>query len=377
MKRFMIFLILGIAAKFTLQAQVTLTTTATCNSLTVSWELLFTTYGSFYSAPCADGMTCCRNLVPGSEPVVMQPTHFTLYSGDHNSLASSNVVRGPQSSPTFTDLPFGRYFIRALYPVPAVCSEQNELTSRIRLYRWNEEQGQMVFFGFQGAMAFFVTPSVTIGNTLPAHNKFHFRNEEYVKKDEFCPEEEIFLSHFSTLHDRYWIAIFEQGGLNRWESTYWRNGYEEFDMSLTDFWRSNHPNWVFEPGLDYEVQYVIEAANCLNNPWNDAYRTFHICEGFQGGGSEEKRLSNTAKPVSPRFKCVPNPASQSFFIMGLKLETDSDATLAISDMAGKTIREEVLSGHEIDVSDLPNGLYIVSLFQDGVRKASEKLMIQN
>ena len=56
----------------------------------------------------------------------------------------------------------------------------------------------------------------------------------------------------------------------------------------------------------------------------------------------------------------PNPASNEIKIIGLK----QDIAVKITDVLGKTIKNTLSKNNSIDISDIPNGVYTISLFVD-------------
>ena len=77
----------------------------------------------------------------------------------------------------------------------------------------------------------------------------------------------------------------------------------------------------------------------------------------------------------------PNPAQQSTQITLPPFAVEQNAQLQIFDVTGKLVQNVSLNNGStlttLDVKDLPNGLYILSLSADGVRLAQAKMVVQH
>ena len=77
----------------------------------------------------------------------------------------------------------------------------------------------------------------------------------------------------------------------------------------------------------------------------------------------------------------PNPAQQSAQITLPPFIVEQNAQLQVFDVTGKLVQNISLNNSStlttLDVKDLANGLYIVSLSADGVRLAQAKMVVQH
>ncbi|MCR9287289.1 MAG: T9SS type A sorting domain-containing protein [Bacteroidetes bacterium] len=63
-----------------------------------------------------------------------------------------------------------------------------------------------------------------------------------------------------------------------------------------------------------------------------------------------------------QIQIFPNPTSGELEIVGEELE---GATIKIFDNMGKQVQSLILSKQELDISDLPNGMYFIQINQEG------------
>ena len=167
--------------------------------------------------------------------------------------------------------------------------------------------------------------------------------------------------------------------MNRWESTYWVNGTvwdnnPNYNIDLSALWGKNHPGWEFEQNLTYTVQFVIENTSCINPvQWNESSYTFKIEPCVDGEISDRSAIQNEESlPIS----IVPNPASSLLMVRNVDLN-QGDSKLIIRDMVGKTVLESSVTTQPVYLSEIPNGVYVASIFQNGKRIFSNKMIIQH
>lgn len=371
---FSLFLITCIVSSLT--AQVTVTATADCNSVTAKvFGGESNVWTNIETKKCADSQgPCCKivkNWKSESNPPQRIPTMYKLYRYD------GTVAAPAQTSPTFLNVPHGQYYVRVGVGLPILCPNSNEFIS---LYGWNESESAYQYVGLEGELVWgfsFYSKKVIVGNTLPNYNDYRISNTSswygLPEKDGFCYGEEVMLFErsFERSYDRYWVAIFENGGLNRWESTYWVEGLND-DMSLTALWKKNHPTWEFEEGLTYTVQHVVENSACLNDPWNQKVKNFHIL--YCANGEADDRASGVLGNAQ-KLSIVPNPASNFIHIKNLN-DSTAGLELQIHDLYGRMILSKSLESSDVDVSDVPTGMYLASVFENGKCLKTEKLVIQ-
>jgi hypothetical protein len=76
---------------------------------------------------------------------------------------------------------------------------------------------------------------------------------------------------------------------------------------------------------------------------------------------------------SPKWTVYPNPANTELNLLGLDQDPQ---TLVLTDLAGKVLVNRSISDHtaKLDVSDLPAGMYLLTLQHEGAR-ASRRITI--
>ncbi len=171
-------------------------------------------------------------------------------------------------------------------------------------------------------------------------------------------------------YDRWWIAIFEHGGLNRYGTLGWTFGFIPNDeINLQAVW-INAGFDHFEPitsGVTYEVQFAV-ASQC-NQSWVQANLPFF---GVCTEGMPCREVFEEAE-----INLIPNPASISFKLSGFEMDASiSSQHLIIQDLSGRVLKEfaQVNQGN-FDVSDLPNGVYVVNLLGGETHPKTFKLSV--
>lgn len=255
-------------------AQVFVKAVGSCNSITATLSgpsLDSNVWFSDEFDECPDiNSDCCRKV---KAEIYRFETQYYLFRSD------GLFISGPQSSPTFNNLPHGEYYIHVLVGVPKTCSDG----SFTNLYKQIDDH-TLLFQGLVGKKAGADSNKVPVGKTTPNNNQFWTTTssniQQFSEVVNFQCGQEVFLMDGSSAYNKSWIAIFENGGDNRWESTYWVDGKNTSAISLTALWKKNHPNWVFEPGLTYTVQHVVENGQCFNDPWNQKDKNFTMLNCF-------------------------------------------------------------------------------------------------
>jgi hypothetical protein len=164
-------------------------------------------------------------------------------------------------------------------------------------------------------------------------------------------------------YTHWWVAIFENGGANRSNSLGgWQSGALPTLVNITNIFRINHPTWNFENGLTYTVQFAL--SNPCNTEWTNLDKTFNICPA--GSGCREVDVN---EPIS----LSPNPTSNEFRLLNLP-ETESQ--ISISDVSGRKIKNFTAKDEDtFDVSDLGNGMYFITVFNEGTSVFASKLLV--
>ena len=78
-----------------------------------------------------------------------------------------------------------------------------------------------------------------------------------------------------------------------------------------------------------------------------------------------------------RFYCYPSPASDKLYLASF-LQTQESVKVIIYNSFGRKVLEKTLSGSalSVDVSNLPNSIYLVDFIVSGVRQATQKILVQ-
>lgn len=71
------------------------------------------------------------------------------------------------------------------------------------------------------------------------------------------------------------------------------------------------------------------------------------------------------------FNCFPNPMTK---IVNIKGDLPQESTYQITDMLGRKIKSGILNSNTIPVSELENGMYVLSIYQSNVLIYSTELV---
>jgi hypothetical protein len=170
----------------------------------------------------------------------------------------------------------------------------------------------------------------------------------------------------STNFNRYFIAIQQVSGSNNYQSAGWQNGTPS-TINLNDIWTQTFSSWKFWNNRNFRVQVVLENVDCPNGVWNQKFEFFNTCSG----GSGTCRFAHEAD-----LAVFPNPATDMFVVRHLELSKDVKHDLLISDASGRVVRNERLTGSQVDISDLEPGFYVVRIDEDGENVLSTKLVVK-
>ncbi len=290
---------------------------------------------------------------------------FTLQRFNQSTNTWTNAV-GPQLSSTFNNVSHGTYRISAAYPARFV---NDQCPSGYDAYIFNGQRiGRLgTTFGPTD-----ISNTVIVGKTVSSDISTFFVDGG---NGNILPNGFDF-GEIATLnisgcknYDLYWLAIFEDTAPNRYWSQGWTSGTGGNTFNLSEKWGSPS-NWALgTPGSlsQYKIQFAIENSQCINSSWNVTEPVFIICP--QGTGC--RYVDTEAK----KMDISPNPASGSCQINNFDPSQYTSHQLSITDMAGQQLKGIHLSSSEVDISDLPNGMYIVTLWNNSTRVFSEKLII--
>lgn len=275
---------------------------------------------------------------------------------------------GPVGCPIFESLPHGTWRVRGQNPIEVNGSgcEGGHVSVYNNLQQWIGYLGTYVGAPMDTSNIVVTGPTQQNEVTAKYIETYGTLNNALFNYDE-TPK----LSTFGTKnYDRWWIAIFEHGGQNRYGGPGWTFGFIPNDeINLRDVWVSAGFD-KFEPitsGVTYEVQFAV-AGQC-NQYWVQASLPyFGVCT--QGMPCREAF-------EEPEVSLSPNPANDAFRLSSFDTGAyGSGQHLSIHDLNGRVVKEFAQANQEyFDVSDLSNGLYLVSLWEGESRKKTFKLSI--
>ncbi|MBC7778159.1 MAG: T9SS type A sorting domain-containing protein [Phycisphaerae bacterium] len=311
---------------------------------------------------------CCRVIFSGS------PVAPRYYLERKNSNGTWTQVAGPQASPVLSDPgvlnPHGVYRVRINVPVPDynVCEGGEPL----RCYNPN---GQFVgYWGKWGPNEY--TNEVLLGKTVASDNSYFFVDGGGGDANPFAFDYlEIAQINTSACknYDQWWVAIIEQGGQSRYASNGW-----EFSpvgnggiFNLTNLWKDGHSNWEFDPLMTYTVQFVVENHACLNGQgWNVNNQNYFICPFGSGCRFDEG--------VGLEAAISPNPTSNTLRLTNFTPTAAQEYQLTITDLSGRTVKSvQSWVNEDMDVSDLPQGMYILNLTSNGTPLFSDQFIVNH
>lgn len=264
---------------------------------------------------------------------------------------------------TFSNLPHGTYRGKVQIPVNyfATCG-------LIIYHRYPNELNA----GWQAIMSgLFFTGEVIVGPTVAADIAYSFVDGGGGNSlpNGFDFGEVVTIDPTASKnYDQYWLAIFELGGAQRYWSQGWTIGGTLGVTDLSSKWASGgQGDWVFESLGSYRVQFAIENSQCINPSWTGLEKDFFICPAGSGC-----RLADEAYED---LRISPNPAAGNFQLTGFDALAHPTSHLILSDLSGRQVKSILAPEGDIDISDLPNGMYVVTLWDNSVRLFSDKLII--
>ncbi len=174
------------------------------------------------------------------------------------------------------------------------------------------------------------------------------------------------------------IMIFETGAA--WTNTAYADGYGNFI--------GNNGNFSYPITPQGQKSFLFDLAKTVYKAggtgvlyWEPAWVTSNMCDFWGQGSSYENvsffdfqngnrplpafdifnfcsTLSLQDKTVLDPFIIFPNPATNEIRILGLQ----HDVALKITDVLGRTVKTTFSKNNSVDISNIPNGVYTVSLF---------------
>lgn len=325
--------------------------------------------GGGYYEGCDEGgqPACCRVITSGS-PVT---TRFWLERLD---LGTWTTVAGPQFQITFSNLAHGTYRVRCQAPTIAtnICTNSSGNLPGARICLFNSAGQFIGYWGTWNNTPFGNTPptytnTVVVGATVQSDIAWNFIDAN--GNDLFNPGEQIRMNTANTKnYENWWLAIFENGGQNR----YWSNGWTQGQVPGNQINLTSLTNGAFQSGtnpfaqipVSYTVQFAISAS--CNTVWTNLDKNFAVCPAGLGCRiAEDKEIT-----------LYPNPANNSFQILNLEIDPSKQQRIVLMDMNGRTVKAfEQITQSEFDISTLTNGMYLVSVWENGSRLLTTKLSV--
>lgn len=338
------------------------TITGGCSSVTVAGGI--PAYGNNLYVEGTLGTGCSR--LQG----VAQAGIVRYYLDQLGSGGSWTQVAGPKYNTqgnSFTGLSHGTYRVRVQIPVKAFAS--GCVNNEIPVY---DNSARLV--GYLAYWQITGTPSntVVVGQATSSDISYTFVDGGGGNSNpngfDFGEVAKINASA-SKNYNKWWLAIFEDGGAMRYKSNDWTDGTIG-EFNLTNFWAP----FQFESLNSYTVQFAITNTECPNTVgWTNLDKSFFICPSGSGCryGTDEDQ---------PNYKLSPNPViSEALRIGNFDPAIQQGYHLTIINMTGQVVKNiPNLDSSEIDVSTLPQGTYALSLWdKQRIRVFTEKIVISH
>lgn len=360
-----------------------------CNSVTVTQVPQYPLVHSLTSKKNCNvviGNGECCVVKPGSAQMTQMIPQMTLEKFD----ASTNswvVVAGPEKADAgkvFSGLSQGKYRVKMLLPY------YNENTCRVdasgnitqtRVQILSELSQFLGYLGTYNNAPFggngpFYSNEVLVGATTASDIAYTFIDIPETGSEAAYDFGEVAKMNTASSknYNLWWLTIYEDGPTyQRARSNGWTNGtIPGNEFNLTAFWALGGPGWQFETFHSYKVQFVVENLQCRNGieksgtTWNVLERTFFICPAGSGcrAGEDEQAII-----------LAPNPASSVIRLQNFEPDLGRDYKMAITDLAGKALKTVSLTSNEVDISDLPSGMFVASIKREGKRIFTSKFVI--
>jgi Secretion system C-terminal sorting domain len=166
-------------------------------------------------------------------------------------------------------------------------------------------------------------------------------------------------------YENWWLAIFENGGQNRYWTNGWTEGQAPSEINLNetvDGAFADAGNAFAQIPVSYTVQFAI-SSNC-NTSWVNLDRNFSVCPANLGCRIADQE----------HIALSPNPANSTFLLSNM--DTQQPHRVVITDMSGKTIKSfGDVTQQEYDIADINSGLYIVTVWDKDEKVYTNKLSI--
>ncbi len=278
---------------------------------------------------------------------------------------SWSVVRQWQTSTVFNTLGHGTYRVAAR--APEVLQNSSCSTGRIKVFNL---LGQVI--GYMGTMGNTTySNQVVVGATEQSDIAWSFVDPN--GNNLFDPSQPILMNTTGTKnYDHWWVAIFENGGQNRYWSNGWTNGpIPNNEIDLTALASSLLP--FGQIPVSYTVQFAISAG--CNTAWTNLDKDFVVCPSGFGCRSASPDMEK-----EPIFMTM-DASGNSFELHHLDTKSNTDRLrVMVVGMDGKTVKSyedfSQVRSSLFDISELASGIYIITVFDGTDRLFADKLSVE-
>lgn len=309
--------------------------------------------------------TCCR--ISYYRPVAIWPQLIFQKKNSQGNFQTVSTHNG-NSGFVWNNLDKGVYRVKIRLPIVNLvycCANEPKPT---KLWWWS---GQLA--GLMGHLATdeIVTNEVLVGPADQSDNVAFFVDPN--NNNAFNIGDQVdFDATQSTHYDQWVINILESGPThNRWHGTGWQLGSQANVFDISSFWIDTRGS--FEAWHNYNVQFVVENNNCVNgiewpaDSWNVKNYSFFICAAGSGC-----KLSK----ADYKIRVSPNPASDLIRVLDIEDIWQEGFTLMLYDMTGRLWIEQELNLPEVDISQIPSGMYVLQIQRLGEQIHTNRLIIQ-
>lgn len=171
----------------------------------------------------------------------------------------------------------------------------------------------------------------------------------------------IFMDGSDSFGETSWsvdICMIAGSGCAAWNTTGWQTGQIGTINLLTEVWQNNGAtSWAFWTGNTYRIQLAL-SQTCSG--WEATTATFQVVPG--SSGCRIKLLEEGEITV------FPNPTAEQLSFTGLDT-FENPIEYHIMDITGRNMKHDYMpsSSYPIEVSDLREGMYVITLLAEGQR----------
>lgn len=266
--------------------------------------------------------------------------------------------------PSFSSLDLGIYRVTQTNPV---ATQSTGCNNNIQLYDSQERQigtkGQ-IYNGLNMS----ISNEITVGAFVQSDVNWNFTGSNLATTNGyFDPANNVSMDMSGVKNynggsgQGWWLAVFEQGGANR----YWSNGWHLGALPSIITLQSEFPGIQFSHfPISYGVQFAVSSS--CNSQWVNLDRNFAYCESGQGCKIAENES----------ISIIPNPTNSFFRLQNLDTRSGNTYNVKLTDLSGRNIKTfEGIGTEDLNISEIPTGLYIVSILNWSNQIYNTKLSI--